>query len=167
MRKYKYHQKDIKAEVFKRSNYQCVNCGSEEKLIMHHIVPVCRGGREVASNIVVLCYDCHAKVHDISLHTLQKENCSHKGRTKREKPKDFDKWMEKFIAGEIGKKEFLKQVKMCKQDLVPSARMSFYRDYLKEHNIAEFKNNVDRIEYERRRWNKEPTMVRVEITYEV
>lgn len=166
MRSHEYHHKDIRAEIFKRCDYKCVNCGSEDYLIMHHIVPLGRGGKDVPSNIVLLCNECHRKVHGISLYELSKENNPYPGRPLREKPKDFDKWAEKFIKGEIGKKEFLKKVKMCKQDLSPSSRIPFYRDYLKEHGIAEFKSNVDYIESYRKR-GIESKMVRVQITYEV
>lgn len=42
---------------------KCVNCGSTNGIVYHHIVPVELGGNEVPSNIAVLCSVCHGKVH--------------------------------------------------------------------------------------------------------
>lgn len=42
---------------------RCCNCGAEEHLIYHHIVPVEFGGMDIASNIAVVCAECHGKIH--------------------------------------------------------------------------------------------------------
>ena len=44
----------------------CANCGSDEGLELHHIVPVALGGHTVLSNLVVLCTKCHFKTHGIN-----------------------------------------------------------------------------------------------------
>lgn len=41
----------------------CCNCGSEEDLQYHHIVPLALGGRDIISNMCCLCYDCHQLIH--------------------------------------------------------------------------------------------------------
>jgi hypothetical protein len=38
---------------------RCFECGSEDNIHQHHIVPVVRGGKQV----IPLCGDCHGKVH--------------------------------------------------------------------------------------------------------
>lgn len=42
---------------------KCMNCGSTKDLQYHHIVPVIYGGNDVPTNIMVLCGNCHSKVH--------------------------------------------------------------------------------------------------------
>lgn len=41
----------------------CCNCGSTENLHFHHIVPVIYGGRNIPSNIAVVCESCHSHIH--------------------------------------------------------------------------------------------------------
>lgn len=45
-------------------DHQCVNCGSQNNLEVHHIVPKCVGGVDEISNLRTLCVDCHDKTHD-------------------------------------------------------------------------------------------------------
>ena len=44
---------------------KCCNCGSEEDLQYHHIIPLSLGGIDINSNICCLCYHCHYKLHHI------------------------------------------------------------------------------------------------------
>lgn len=56
-------------KVFKKDRYKCKNCerdgGDRGEVILHahHIVPREVGGRDVLSNLVTLCEDCHISVH--------------------------------------------------------------------------------------------------------
>lgn len=133
---------------------------------MHHIVPLSRGGNDIPSNIVLLCTECHGKAHDITLRNLVTEKQRYPGRKKREKPENFDLCGEKYLKGEIGRKEFLETCNMHKSYLSPNCKCTWWPDFLKAHRIASFKNNVDLIEYQKRRGWKATTQ-RVEITYEV
>lgn len=45
----------------------CQNCGREDDLHVHHIVPLAFGGRNVLSNLATLCGKCHGKVHGINI----------------------------------------------------------------------------------------------------
>jgi 5-methylcytosine-specific restriction endonuclease McrA len=40
----------------------CERCGSPGPLDAHHVVPVSEGGRDVLSNVAVLCQTCHVEV---------------------------------------------------------------------------------------------------------
>ena len=42
---------------------KCVNCGSDENIQLHHVVPLVLGGTNNIDNIVPLCEDCHSKIH--------------------------------------------------------------------------------------------------------
>ena len=42
---------------------KCCNCGSEEDLQYHHIIPLSLGGKDINSNMCCLCYKCHQLIH--------------------------------------------------------------------------------------------------------
>jgi len=50
--------------ALKRDGYRCRICGSTERLHVHHIVPLSRGGTHALENLITLCYRCHATQHE-------------------------------------------------------------------------------------------------------
>lgn len=59
----KYGQLGI--EVFLRDNCSCVKCGETDfrMLILDHIIPKSKGGKDEYDNLQTLCYNCHAVKH--------------------------------------------------------------------------------------------------------
>lgn len=58
---------NIRRELLQLKKYKkCANCGSEENIEIHHIVPLIVGGTNKKSNLVALCQDCHAKIHGLN-----------------------------------------------------------------------------------------------------
>lgn len=59
-----------RAEFLKKANYQCVKCGSSNKLELHHIDPVYSHPERAydKENIEVLCESCHDNVHGLAGH---------------------------------------------------------------------------------------------------
>jgi len=56
---------DVKAEVWRRDNGQCVRCGSKDNLHFDHIIPYSKGGTSLlASNIQLLCARHNLEKHD-------------------------------------------------------------------------------------------------------
>ena len=56
---------DLKQIVYKRDAL-CINCGSEfkqNKMQVHHVIPVSDNGLDNLNNLVLLCETCHVKVH--------------------------------------------------------------------------------------------------------
>lgn len=57
-------------QIYERDDWACQNCGrrggpyGDQELHAHHIVPKGRGGSHRISNLVTLCDDCHAAVHN-------------------------------------------------------------------------------------------------------
>lgn len=57
-----------------RDDYQCIECGSDKNLVVHHKKFLCDGGTNTTNNLITLCGMCHAKKHNLiktsSQHTL-------------------------------------------------------------------------------------------------
>jgi len=56
------HRRFAKA-VKERDGYRCQECGSTERLIAHHVIPLQEGGTHDPSNGITLCATCHAPRH--------------------------------------------------------------------------------------------------------
>lgn len=56
---------ELKQIIYKRDSC-CINCGSEfkeNKMQVHHIIPVSNNGLDKLSNLILLCETCHIEVH--------------------------------------------------------------------------------------------------------
>lgn len=116
---------------------ECVNCGGLEYIQYHHIVPLVLGGTNNIKNIVPLCGNCHALIHDLN-------NLRHKelqrqgidvalakgvkfGRPSIEFPEKWEKIYNQWKNGEITAKKAM--------ELLNLKRNTFYRlvqKYLEE-----------------------------------
>jgi hypothetical protein len=54
---------ELRMQVLARDGYRCANCPATHGLHVHHIVPLSKGGTNQLSNLIVLCEDCHKKLH--------------------------------------------------------------------------------------------------------
>ena len=52
----------IKAKVLKRDGCNCVNCGTDKNLHVHHILPWRNGGPDTMENLQALCNRCHMRL---------------------------------------------------------------------------------------------------------
>lgn len=50
---------DVKAEVWRRYEGRCANCGSRENIEWDHIIPLALGGSNTARNLQILCEQCN------------------------------------------------------------------------------------------------------------
>ena len=53
--------KSLVKKVLLKYNHTCVYCGDNKNLTIDHIVPVSKGGRDVFSNLQVLCKSCNSR----------------------------------------------------------------------------------------------------------
>lgn len=51
---------------FDNLDNKCINCDKTDNLQLHHIVPLSIGGTNKLSNVVVLCGECHGKLHGVN-----------------------------------------------------------------------------------------------------
>jgi transposase-like protein len=54
---------ELRRSVFERDGHACRNCGSDENLYAHHIVPEAAGGGNFIDNLATLCGECHRAAH--------------------------------------------------------------------------------------------------------
>lgn len=50
-------------QVFRRDGYKCQDCGSNLRLIAHHLCLRKKGGTDLIENLITLCDSCHKKRH--------------------------------------------------------------------------------------------------------
>lgn len=61
-------QKEIRKNVFKKFNNQCVKCGIKKNLCVHHIdksgdMANWEYSNNNLDNLMLLCSSCHGKIH--------------------------------------------------------------------------------------------------------
>jgi hypothetical protein len=57
------HWQEVREAALKTADYRCQVCYSPEKVQVHHRT-YDRRGRELPSDVTVLCADCHGRFHD-------------------------------------------------------------------------------------------------------
>lgn len=60
-----YVSKKQKENIFDKFNRVCAICGAPEGkgLHVHHIIPVSQGGTNDESNLMLVCKECHHRIH--------------------------------------------------------------------------------------------------------
>lgn len=53
--------------VFRRDDYKCIYCGSNERLTLDHVIPKSKGGPNTWTNLVTCCGDCNVKKGDLDV----------------------------------------------------------------------------------------------------
>jgi 5-methylcytosine-specific restriction endonuclease McrA len=73
-RKYNSHTKPVsRARIIKRDRRICYLCNRlvpHRFLVLDHVVPLCRGGQHVESNLKVACHSCNSRKGTKLLHEL-------------------------------------------------------------------------------------------------
>lgn len=104
---------------------RCANCGAVDGLEIHHIVPLSKGGTNTKTNIVTLCWKCHAAAHD-----KHKSKRNDAGRHRIEKPRDYSDVMSDVVNGMVKSSAAWASLGI--------SRSTFYRwleEYVKENEI--------------------------------
>lgn len=55
---------EVRFRVVERDHGQCMSCGTENGVAPHHVLPRSVGGTHTEDNLVLLCWRCHAMVHN-------------------------------------------------------------------------------------------------------
>lgn len=142
---YEELRREFEDAVFRRKMKErlensCCNCGSEENIEYHHIVPLALGGSNNMTNIVPICHRCHKAAHH-GRHISEYADKSNSGRKPKAPIEKSAKVFDMFIGGEIGTRK-------CKQLLGYSERTQIinrkeFVKYLKFKGIRKVRNNID------------------------
>lgn len=127
-------RKDIKSE------YQpvCGNCGSIENIEFHHVVPLEFGGRNVITNIVPLCHQCHCLAHQ----KVGKKSVERAGRPRKDAPEGYKEAIDRYIRGELKGKDFKREMGMDRGTRI--CEKWFYKEYLDECGIEKVEKRGSR-----------------------
>ena len=132
----------MRDEILDRYHNRCANCGCEDDLQIHHIVPVSIGGKDVITNLVPLCVNCHLAAHHGRDLEEYKKNTGRQngGRQIKVDFKDFDAIFQKYIDGKIGKTVFCKLTGYC---MHVTKRNPHLAKSMEIRGIKSFRNNID------------------------
>lgn len=53
--------RNVRDEILERDQYCCTQCGSNDNLDVHHLIPRRKGGKDVPENLLTLCEKCHVE----------------------------------------------------------------------------------------------------------
>lgn len=120
---------------------KCCNCGSDESVEIHHVVPILVGGTNRISNLVPLCYKCHVIAHGGTARKYKRKDTL-TGRPRKKYDKQLlDRAFDLYVKCEIGARECKEMIGMAKGSHITD--MEEYINYLKERNIKLLRNNID------------------------
>ena len=116
----------------------CLNCGCVSHIRWHHLVPLGKGGKDVLSNIVPVCYRCHLAIHSDTERHYSEDRVW--GGRPRKIPSDYKDILHDYVFCQIGKAELMDIFGIkCKQITL----RTWFREYLDERGIESVRNNVD------------------------
>ena len=138
--KTEFNRPSFKKILEETKGKSCMYCGSDKGVDYHHIIPLISGGDNRLQNIIPLCYDCHVRAHGgRNLNQYKKGKC---GLPKTPPPKNYEFVLEKYFRCEIGKIECSKLLGFTgKYEKLNDKR--WYKEYLKQHGIEDFRNKID------------------------
>ena len=130
----------VPKEWKEKLGYRCYNCGCEENIEYHHIVPMFLGGNDVITNVVPLCNRCHKVAHK-GRHMHRYTNKANAGRKKLCDDETVRQVADMYINGEIGNRKAVELVNGKPGSRFSSRRS--YKAYIQELGIKTVRNYVD------------------------
>lgn len=142
---------------------ECFYCGTKENLTYHHLIPVANGGDNRISNIICVCSEHHKAMHDRThTHTADDyKNGKKWGCPKTPPPENYEYFIRKYLRGDIGVKEFWGLLKLPESKRMKISEKWWFKEFLREHRIKDYRNNVEHIKSNSRRTSRTPIVSRV------
>lgn len=127
--------------VKEKCGCKCANCGSDEGIEYHHIVPLFLGGTDRLSNIVALCNKCHKAAHN-GRHMNEYRASKIKGGRKPKKD-DGEAFaiFDMFVNGEIGKRKAQQLLGYSKGTSIVDRQQ--FKKYMEANGIKRVHNIID------------------------
>lgn len=126
----------------------CSNCGADENIEYHHIVPLKLGGTNRLTNIIPLCYRCHKAAHH-GRHIMHYAKAISPGRKSKCNSEKHFEIFDMFIGGEIGNRKCLELLGYSSRSVIKD-RPEFKR-YMDSKGIARVRNLIDALSTNRRK----------------
>lgn len=152
-----FNRPSFKQALKRYHGERCVNCGSDEMIEFHHIVPLALGGTNCITNVVPLCWECHEKAHGAT----RIKGWSKKGGRPRKEIPNIESTIQDFKDCKIGTKELEKRLGL-KRRIHDSVTVM---EYLHSIGIAHISNNVDIMNCNRMKNSKKKKPLQTKITY--
>ena len=118
----------------------CVNCGSEENVEYHHIVPLVLGGTNNLRNIVPLCHRCHKAAHG-SHHIQRYVENPNAGRKPKIPDEEAFPIYDRWLDGQFGNRKLRKLLNLkggTKHNCTAQ-----YKRWCADRGIRSVRNNYD------------------------
>lgn len=139
--KIEFNRQSFKQLLGEEKGSMCVCCGSTEGIEYHHILPLHIGGDNRLSNIQPICSSCHKLVHGSRVNKMYRRG-NQGGRKKLQPPRGYESILGRYFKCEIGKAECHKLLGITGKCEKLNDKW-WYKEYLKEHGIIEFRNSID------------------------
>ncbi|WP_329808981.1 HNH endonuclease signature motif containing protein [Enterocloster citroniae] len=134
-----YNRSSFRKMLKEKLGESCFNCGSNDGVQYHHIVPLFLGGTNALSNIVPLCSKCHKAAH-CGRHMSEYKGGKSSGRP-RKTIDGYSNVIESFLKCEIGMRECKNLLHMT--DASKLTDKPWFKEYLKSNGIIKYRNNID------------------------
>ena len=138
-----FTRESFREEMVRTLGCTCFNCGSDDNIEYHHIVPLKLGGTNRFTNIVPLCHKCH-----VAAHTGRNIKDIKSVPVKRGRPRKWTLTMKNemllwmYARGEIGMKELRKRTGMA-NSRVKLKDALMYKEFIDKHKIDYIRNTYD------------------------
>lgn len=138
-----FNKSSFRKNMISSLSNTCYNCGSQENIEYHHIVPLKVGGTNRLTNIVPLCHRCHEASHIGRHRSDLRSKTNRGGRPKKwvlTMKNEMLLWM--FARGEIGMSRFREKSGLI-DSRIKLQDTPMYQEFLDKHNIDRIRNIFD------------------------
>jgi 5-methylcytosine-specific restriction endonuclease McrA len=121
---------EIRKEIFLRDHSKCRECGFQNHLQVHHIIPRSKGGSDDPSNLITLCNRCHQSKHGFG--KQHNKRARHSKRNRKKKFKNYIKENARRVQAVDYPVQSLEDVHPFREDLSDDAvekRNELYRKW--------------------------------------
>ena len=110
----------------------CANCGREDNVEYHHIVPLANGGKDIITNIAPLCATCHDKAHQ----RIKPRQTKAGGRKPKVQYEEASLYIKQYLNCEITSQELKDKLKVGQNSDTSVKDIRSVQRYIKENNIT-------------------------------
>lgn len=130
----------VSDEVKNKVGKNCCNCGASENIEYHHIVPLFLGGKDVITNIVPLCHQCHKAAH-CGRHVSHYAISSNGGRKTKAIGDKAETVFEAYLNGKVGNRKACEMLGYADGSQIKSVKA--FKQFIRDKGISKVRNLID------------------------